>query len=137
MGLGYGFLRMSTQWRELDIRLVRRNTVENSCSDLSSMDEETDTVGLSERGILMPRPGRGGGKESKRSLVECLVCFRYHMFYALYILSHLPHRRILRGKRKIEESQVAWRLNSGSLENENTKLICVEVQNGIWNCKGK
>lgn len=30
---------------------------------LSSMDEETDTVGLSERGILMPRPGRGGGKE--------------------------------------------------------------------------
>lgn len=99
---------------------------------LSSMDEETDTVGLSERGILMPRPGRGGGKESERSLVECLVCFRYHMFYALHILSHLPHRSISRGKRKIEESQVAWRLNLGSLENENTKLGYVEVQNKMW-----
>ena len=63
---------------------------------LSSMDEETDTVGFSERGMLMPRPGRGGGKESQWSLVECLVRFRYHMFYVLDILSHLPHKRISR-----------------------------------------
>lgn len=86
----------------------------------------------------MPRAGRDGGRESELSLVECLVCFRYHIFYALHILSHLsiPHRRISRGKRKMEEPKVAWRLNLGSLENENTKLRCEKVQKGTWYCKG-
>lgn len=60
----------------------------------------------------MPRSGRESGRGSELSLVECLACSRYDIFYALHILSHLSHRRIFRRKRKrIEDcTWEAWRV---------------------------
>lgn len=53
-----------------------------------------------------------------------------------HILSHSPHGRISWGKRKMEEPKVVWRLGLGSLENENRKSRCEEVQKKGWFCEG-
>lgn len=48
----------------------------------------------------MPKSGREGGRECELSLVECLACFMYDLFYDLHILSHLPHRKYSGGREK-------------------------------------